>query len=57
MEDVKDGWKFWKEEFKLVLEKFNKFIFFIEYGYRSLDFVGKEFWDSNYELLLLNFEV
>ncbi len=56
LEDVKDGWKPWKEELKLVSEKFNKPILFTEYGYRSLDFAGKEPWDSNHELPSLNFE-
>lgn len=55
-EEAVIGWKPWKEELKSVSETFNKPILFTEYGYRSVDFAGKEPWDSNYELPSINFE-
>lgn len=56
LEESKAGWKPWKEELKTVSEKFDKPILFTEYGYRSVDFAGKEPWDSNHELPSINFE-
>lgn len=56
IETVKNGWQPWKEELKHFSEKFNKQILFTEYGYRSLDFAGREPWDSNHELTSINLE-
>ena len=56
LEESKAGWKPWKEELKTVSEKIDKPILFTEYGYRSVDFAGKEPWDSNHELPSINFE-
>jgi hypothetical protein len=41
------GWKQWKEELERVSEKNNRKIIFTEYGYRSVDFSGKEPWKSD----------
>ncbi|MCB0456461.1 MAG: glycoside hydrolase TIM-barrel-like domain-containing protein [Flavobacteriaceae bacterium] len=56
IEESKLGWKPWKEELKRVSSSFNKPILFTEYGYRSMDFAGKEPWDSNYQLPSINME-
>lgn len=50
------GWVPWKEELKTVSEKLDKPILFTEYGYRSVDYAGKQPWDSNHELSSINFE-
>lgn len=41
------GWKPHKEEILRIQKKFNKPVMFTEFGYRSVDFNGKEPWDSN----------
>ncbi|MEZ4859083.1 MAG: glycoside hydrolase [Flavobacteriaceae bacterium] len=56
MEEAKASWKLWKEELKRVSEKVDHPILFTEYGYRSVDFAGREPWDSNHELPSLNFD-
>ena len=45
--EFEKGWKPHKEEIKRIQKQFNKPILFTEFGYRSLDFTGKEPWDSN----------
>src|SRR5690606_280480 len=54
--DARKGWQRWKEELKSVSEKENKQILFTEYGYRSVDFAGKEPWESDHTLTSMNFE-
>jgi len=46
VEDAKKGWQQWKTELKEVSEKNNKPILFTEYGYRNIDYSGKEPWQS-----------
>ncbi|AUC86348.1 glycoside hydrolase [Polaribacter sp. ALD11] len=41
------GWKLHKEEVLRVQQQFNKPVLFTEFGYRSVDFNGKEPWDSS----------
>ncbi len=43
---MKQGGDHIKLKFKKFKHKFNKPILFTEYGYRSIDFTGKEPWDS-----------
>ncbi|QOD60382.1 glycoside hydrolase [Polaribacter haliotis] len=45
--DFEKGWKSHKDEIKRVQKQFNKPVLFTEFGYRSVDFSGKEPWDSN----------
>ncbi|QTE22109.1 glycoside hydrolase family 113 [Polaribacter cellanae] len=45
--DFEKGWKPHKEEIKQVQKQFNKPVLFTEFGYRSVDFSGKEPWNSN----------
>jgi len=47
VEDARKGWQSWKTEMKEVSEKNNRPILFTEYGYRNIDFSGKEPWQSN----------
>ncbi|MDG5490261.1 glycoside hydrolase TIM-barrel-like domain-containing protein [Psychroserpens sp. SPM9] len=54
--DCKAGWKVHKAIIKSLSEKHNKPILFTEYGYRSMDFTGKEPWVSDHKIESLNFE-
>lgn len=45
IEDFEKGWQPHKNEVVEVQSKFNKPVLFTEYGYRSVDFVGKEPWN------------
>ena len=45
--DFEVGWKPHKEQIKVVQKKYQKPILFTEFGYRSVDFTGKEPWDAN----------
>jgi len=42
-----NGWESHKKEIKAVSDKFNKPILFTEFGYRSVDFSGREPWKSD----------
>lgn len=56
IEEARNGWQRWKKELKKVSEKENKKILFTEYGYRNVDFAGKEPWVSDRRLTSTNFE-
>lgn len=56
VEEANVGWKPWLQELQGISESFDKKIIFTEYGYRSVDFAGKEPWDSNWELKGVNLE-
>lgn len=45
--DATLGWQPWKLEMKKLSTTYNKPILFTEYGYRSIDYSGKEPWQSN----------
>ncbi len=54
--ETKAGWERWKAELKTISEKENKKILFAEYGYRSVDFSGKEPWKSDRGMNSINME-
>lgn len=54
LEEAKAGWQQWKTELKAFSEKKDTRIIFTEYGYRSVDFSGKEPWESNIEMNSVN---
>ena len=56
VEDCKEGWQVHKPLIKAISEEKNRPILFTEFGYRSMDFNGKEPWDSNHKIESLNFE-
>ncbi|MFK7783030.1 glycoside hydrolase family 113 [Psychroserpens sp.] len=56
VEDCKAGWQGHKKVIKSISETHNKPILFTEYGYRSMDFTGKEPWESDHTIESLNFE-
>lgn len=53
---AKQGWKLWKQEMMEVVQKWNRPILFTEYGYRSVDFAGKEPWKSDREMKGVNLQ-
>lgn len=56
VEEAQIGWQRWKEEMKLISEKENKNILFTEYGYRSVDYAGREPWKSDRDMTVVNLE-
>jgi hypothetical protein len=54
--ETRAGWERWKEDLKMFSEKKNKKILFAEYGYRNVDFSGKEPWKSDREMTSTNAE-
>lgn len=54
--EARAGWQRWKEELESVSKKEDKKILFTEYGYRSVDFAGKEPWVSDWKITSLNFD-
>jgi hypothetical protein len=56
IEEAKAGWQSWKTEMQGVATAHNKKIIFTEYGYRSVDFAGKEPWKSNRDMIQINLE-
>ena len=51
-----EGWKIHKPIIKELSEKHNKPILFTEFGYRSVDFTGKEPWKSDRSMTGVNLE-
>jgi hypothetical protein len=47
IQDLENGWKPHKEEIMRIQKKYNKPVLFTEFGYRSIDFTGKQPWDAN----------
>ena len=56
VEECLIGWEKHKQEIKEVHDKFNKPILFTEYGYRSVDFSGKEPWKSDRSMNQVNLD-
>ncbi len=56
VEEAKIGWQQWKDELKGVSEREKRKIIFAEYGYRSVDFAGKEPWRSDRDMTEVNLE-
>lgn len=50
------GWKTYIDEIKGVSDKQNKPILFTEFGYRSVDYAGKEPWKSDRDMDVVNLE-
>lgn len=55
-EETRKAWQTWKTELKALSERENKPILFTEYGYRSVDFSGKEPWKSDRDMMEINME-
>jgi hypothetical protein len=54
--DCKAGWQGHKTVIASVSKKYDRPVLFTEYGYRSVDFTGREPWQSDHTLTSLNFE-
>jgi len=50
IEDLRKGWRPYKNSLKIISETSGKPILFTEYGYRNIDFAAKTPWDSSREL-------
>ena len=56
VEATKLGLQRWKTEMKTLSETYKKQIVFTEYGYRSVDYTGKEPWKFDRDMDVVNFE-
>lgn len=56
IEDCKNGWKKHKEEIIKAKETYNKPVLFTEFGYRSVDFAGKQPWKADMDMDQVNLE-
>jgi len=56
VEEARVGWQPWKAELAMVSEAHKKPILFTEYGYRSVDYAGKEPWKSDRSMTGVNME-
>ena len=56
LEEAQLGWEPWKKEMQTLSLSLNKKILFTEYGYRSVNYTGKEPWDSNRDKSGVNLE-
>ncbi len=54
--EAKQSWIAWEKEMKRLSIKTNKKILFTEYGYRSVDYAGKEPWKSHRDITGSNLE-
>ncbi|MBU2995485.1 glycoside hydrolase [Cellulophaga baltica] len=59
VENLKAGWRYWKDELATFSEEKSKPILFTEYGYRSMDYTAKKPWlvDRNEEKVNLEAQV
>ncbi len=59
VEELKAGWKPWKEKIEALAEKVGKPVLFTEFGYRSMDYTAKKPWlvDEKDEGVNLNAQV
>ena len=55
-ESCMEGWKVHKPVIHALSKKYNKPIMFTEYGYRSVDYAGKEPWVSDRSMTQVNLE-
>ncbi|MFT4800563.1 MAG: hypothetical protein ACI93N_000322 [Flavobacteriaceae bacterium] len=56
IDEAKEGWKQWKNEMQTLSISVNRKILFTEFGYRSINFSGKEPWNSDHTLKGVNLE-
>jgi hypothetical protein len=56
LEEARAGWQPWKIEMKQISEAHERPILFTEYGYRSVDYSGKEPWKSDRSMNGVNLE-
>ncbi|MCF7561226.1 glycoside hydrolase [Sabulilitoribacter multivorans] len=56
VEECLKGWEKYKQDIKRIHDKFQKPILFTEYGYRSVDYSGKQPWVSDRSMDQVNLE-
>ncbi|RKE98413.1 glycoside hydrolase family 113 [Ichthyenterobacterium magnum] len=56
VEECLKGWQSHKPIIKGLSDTYNKPILFTEFGYRSMDYTGKEPWQSDHTITSLNFQ-
>lgn len=56
VEEARAGWQPWKDELAGVSAKADRPVIFTEYGYRSVDYTGKEPWKSDRSMDQVNLE-
>ncbi len=56
VEEAEAGWLRWKDELQGLSDKWDRPILFTEYGYRSVDFAGREPWKSDRDITGVNME-
>jgi hypothetical protein len=56
LNEARTGWQPWITELKSIATAHNKKVIFAEYGYRSVDYSGKEPWKSNRDMNIVNLE-
>lgn len=56
VEQCLEGWKVHKDVIKSLNEKYDKPILFTEFGYRSVDYTGKEPWKSDRSMTSINLQ-
>jgi ppGpp synthetase/RelA/SpoT-type nucleotidyltranferase len=54
LESLQKGWQPHKHKITKIAKKYGKKVLFTEYGYRSMDYTGKEPWDSSRKGKVLN---
>lgn len=53
-EEAQQGWQQWKDRMETLSDSLDRPILFTEYGYRSVDYAGREPWVSDWELKGVN---
>ena len=56
VEELKDGWKPWKEKMQALSEEFERPVLFTEFGYRSMDYTAKKPWLVDHDDQKVNLE-
>ncbi|QMU66752.1 MAG: glycoside hydrolase [Flavobacteriaceae bacterium] len=56
VQEFEEGWEQHKKEIKKIQFNYKKSVLFTEFGYRSLDYAGKEPWDSRHVSGSVNLE-
>jgi len=56
VKECREGWKPHKEIMKTISKSHEKPILFTEFGYRSVDYTGKEPWNSDRNITTVNLE-
>ncbi|PQB03517.1 glycoside hydrolase family 113 [Aureitalea marina] len=54
--EARDGWQNWKSEMQDVSSAADRPVVFTEYGYRSMDYSGKEPWNSDWTISKVNLQ-